>query len=75
MLTAHLQYITTANQQQLIDKRSQLEALLQSLRDPEVRRDTQQLLRAIDRCLLNRVMQAAHPSQQAPSEQQAAKAA
>lgn len=75
MLSEHLRFIDTASEQQLEDTRAKLDKLLPSLREPEVRRDTQHLLRAIDRELLDRVMRQSRLSGQAPTELPAAKAA
>lgn len=75
MLSEHLHFIDTASEKQLEDTRARLDKLLPSLREPEVRRDTQQLLRAIDRELLDRVMRQSRLSGQAPTELPAAKAA
>ncbi|MDT8992811.1 hypothetical protein RQP54_18200 [Curvibacter sp. APW13] len=75
MLQKHLQFIDSSTDTQLADTRARLENLLPTLRDPEVRRDTQQLLRAIDREFLDRVMVQANQSAQAPIGLPAAKAA
>lgn len=75
MLSEHLRFIDQASDTQLAETRTKLEKLLPSLREPEVRRDTQHLLRAIDRELLDRVMRQSRLSGQAPTELPAAKAA
>ena len=56
MRQEHAQFIDSADDNQLTRVRTDLEALLKVLREPEVRQDTKVLLKAIDQELLERVM-------------------
>ncbi len=56
MLKAHLNLIDTASDEQLLRIRSDLEKLLPTLGESNIRRDTRNLLVAIDQERLERVM-------------------
>lgn len=75
MLIEHARFIETASETQLQDTRKKLQKLLPVLSEPEVRRDTQHLLRSIDQEMLDRVMRQARQTVQDPTELPAAKAA
>jgi len=75
MLKEHARFIETASEEQLQSTRAKLQKLLPALREPEVRRDTQQLLRSIDQEMLDRVMREARQTVQGPNILPAARAA
>ncbi|CAM8643827.1 hypothetical protein MCEMSEM18_03586 [Comamonadaceae bacterium] len=75
MLKEHASFIETASEEQLQSTRAKLHKLLPILREPEVRRDTQQLLRSIDQEMLDRVMREARQGTRGQVGLQAAKAA
>ncbi|BDT74003.1 hypothetical protein os4_35560 (plasmid) [Comamonadaceae bacterium OS-4] len=75
MLKEHARFIETASEEQLQATRTRLQKLLPILREPEVRRDTQQLLRSIDQEMLDRVMREARQGIQGQVVLPAAKAA
>lgn len=75
MRQEHAHFIDNADDEQLKRVRADLESLLTTLREPEVRQDTKVLLKAIDQEMLERVMRRHRSEQGQAGRRRAAKAA